>query len=236
MKLKFKVDSLEGLDEATAKLYKKSGDKFILDVDGMDDGGDVTKLKEQVETLLAEKKAEKRRADDAAEQARVAAEDAARKSGDVAAIEKSWQTKYDKREKELLDQNESLTGNINGMLIDNVAVKLANEIGVQGSADLLIPHIKGRLSAEQRDGKFVTVIRDKDGKPSASSLDDLKSEFVSNPAFAPVIVGSKATGGGANGGNQGGGAAAKAVTRAQFGQMSPQQQMDHSKGGGTVTD
>lgn len=206
MALKFQVDSLDGLDEGVATLYEKKGDKFQLKVEGIPQGEDVAGLKAKVEELLAEKKEAARKAKEAEEAAKAAAEEAARKNGDVAALEKSWQEKLAKREQELLQQVEGLSGNINAMLVDNVAVKLASELAVPGSADLLIPHIKSRLAAEQREGKFVTVIRDKDGKPSASTIDDLKTEFASNPAFAPVIVGSKASGGGAGGGNGGGAA------------------------------
>jgi hypothetical protein len=42
-----------------------------------------------------------------------------------------------------------------------------------------------------------------DGKPSAATLDELKAEFVANEAFAPIIAGSKASGGGAGGANSG---------------------------------
>lgn len=206
MALKFQLDSLDGLDEGVAALYEKKGDKFQLKVEGIPQGEDVAGLKAKVEELLAEKKEAARKAKEAEEAAKAAAEEAARKSGDVAALEKSWQEKLAKREQELLQQVESLSGNIHSMLVDNVAVKLASELAVPGSADLLIPHIKARLAAEQRDGQFVTVVKDKDGKPSAFSIDDLKTEFASNPAFAPVIVGSKASGGGASGGNGGGAA------------------------------
>lgn len=233
MVLKYQLDKLDGLADDVKALYTEKDGKFVLAIDGLPD---VAGLKSKVDELLAEKKAEKKRADEAAEAARLAAEEAARKGGDVAAIEKSWQEKLAKREKELTDQNAALSGNINSMLVDSVAAKLASEIAVQGSADLLIPHIKGRLAAEQRDGQFVTVIRDAAGMPSAATLDDLKNEFIGNAVFAPVIVGSKATGGGAGGGNRGGGAAAKSVTRTAFEQMSAQQRMDHSKAGGTITD
>ena len=37
-----------------------------------------------------------------------------------------------------------------------------------------------------------TVVIGQDGKPSALTIDELKAEFASNPAFAPVIPGSKA--------------------------------------------
>jgi hypothetical protein len=52
----------------------------------------------------------------------------------------------------------------------------------------------------------VTVVKDSEGKPSALTVDELKKEIMADAAFAPLIVGSKATGGGASGG-KGGGAA-----------------------------
>lgn len=236
MALKFIIDSLEGIDDGVKSLYEKKGDKYQLKVDGIPQGDDTDGLKKKVDELLAEKKEAKRLQKEAEEKAAAAADEAARKSGDVTALERSWQAKLDKVTGESKAQIDSLTGNINEMLVEGVAVKLASEMAVQGSAAVLIPHIRSRLAAEQRDGKFVTVIKDKDGKPSASTLDDLKNEFAGNAAFAPLIVGSKATGGGAAGGGSTGGGAAKSVSRAQFEQFSPQQRMDHSKAGGTITD
>jgi len=70
-----------------------------------------------------------------------------------------------------------------------------------------LPHIERRLSVEQRDGKPVVVVLDQQGKLSAATLDELKAEFANDVAFAPLIAGSKASGGGANGAGNGGGAA-----------------------------
>lgn len=232
--LKFTIDSLEGLDDGVKALYEKAGDKYQLKIDGLPKQEDVSGLKAKVEELLAEKKAEHKARKIAEDAAAAAAEEAARKSGDTSALEKSWQEKLTKREGELQKQIDALMGSITGITVDSVAVRMANEIAVQGSADILIPHIKSRLAAEQRDGQFVTVVRDAAGRPSAASLDDLKSEFSSNPAFAPVIVGSKATGGGASGGGKGGGAAT--VKRAHFDAMSAEQQMAHAKSGGGIVD
>lgn len=192
-------------------------------------------LKAKNDELLTETKAAKAAKREAEERAKAEAEELARKSGDVAALEASWAEKLAKRERELTQQIETMQGSITTMTVDNVAVRLANEIAVPGSADILIPHIKARLAAEQRDGQFVTVVRDSAGKPSAASLDDLKTEFTTSPAFAPVIVGSKATGGGANGSGKGGGAA-KVVNRQQFDAMGHAQRMEFAKAGGTVTD
>ena len=169
----------------------------------------IDSLKHKNEELLTETKAAKAARREAEERAKAEADELARKNGDVSALERSWQEKLSKEKTDLQKVIDTLQGSITTMTVDNVASRLASDIAVPGSADLLIPHIKARLAAEQRDGQFVTVVRDAQGNPSAASIDDLRNEFTTNPAFAPVIVGSKATGGGATGGGKGGGAASQ---------------------------
>ena len=66
-----------------------------------------------------------------------------------------------------------------------------------------------------RDGKPTVVVLDANGKPSAATLEELKAEFVNDPAFAPLIVGSKASGSGASGAKPGSGAATDSNTKAE---------------------
>lgn len=239
MALKFKLDkaAFEKLDEAQQALYKESGDMYVLDVDGVDEG-DTAALKSKNEQLLAEAKAAKQKADEAEEKARQASEDAAAKSGDVEALKASWQSKLDKQKADADAEIASLSGSINSMTVKSEARRIAAEIAVdQESAAVLIPHIETRLKAERGEsGDFRTVVYDASGKPSAASLDDLKTEFSDNPAFARVIAGSKANGGGAGAGDQGGGAAKKTVTREQFEGMDHAARQIHVKEGGTITD
>ena len=231
MALKFEVDTVEGLDASIAGLYDKTeGGKYRLKVEGIED---TAGLKKQRDDLLSEKKAAAQRAKEAEESARIAAEEAARKTGDVSALEKSWQERYAKGIGEKDSELAALRGSLNKMLVDNVAVSLANELAVQGSAALLIPHIKARLEVDTSGGEPKTIVIGPDGKRSALTVEELKAEFAANQAFAPVLAGSKATGGGASGTGAGGGAA-KSVTRAQFEQMSAGQQMEHIRAGGKV--
>lgn len=204
--LKYQLDSLEGLEEGVAALYEEKDGKFMLKVDGIPQGEDVSGLKTKVDELLAEKKAEAKKRQEAEEAARKAAEEHARSSGDVEALEKSWQEKLSKREQELSEQIAALESDLGNITVGSTADSLAAELALPGSAKALLPHIKQRLKTERRDGKPVTTVLDADGKPSAMSIDDLKAEFANDPAFAPIIVGSKASGGGA-GGAKGGGAA-----------------------------
>lgn len=93
------------------------------------------------------------------------------------------------------------------MTVGRTATEIATTLAVPGSAKALLPHIESRLSVEIREGKPTVVVLDQSGKLSAATLDELKAEFTSDPAFGPLIAGSRASGGGAEGHKHGGGAA-----------------------------
>jgi hypothetical protein len=211
--LKFQLDTLDGVDESVRPLYTEKDGKFVLAVDGLPQPEDVTGLKAKVDELLGEKNTAEKARKDAEETARLEREEAARKSGNVEELEKSWSEKYDRLQAELGGQLElertGLQGQIRDLTVGRTATDIAATLAIPGSAEALLPHIERRLSVEQREGKPVVVVLDKQGKLSASTLDELKAEFATNPAFAPLIAGSKASGGGAAGAKVVGGAALK---------------------------
>lgn len=211
MTLKYQIDSLEGLDESIQAMYAEKDGKFVLAIEGLPQQEDVSGLKAKVQELLDEKKAEADKRKAAEEQARLEREEALRKSGNVEELEKSWSEKYSRREAELTSALETerttLQGQIRDLTVGRTATEIATTMAVPGSAKALLPHIERRLSVEQRDGKPTVVVLDAAGKLSAATLDELKAEFTNDPAFAPLIAGSKASGGGAGGAGKGGGAA-----------------------------
>jgi hypothetical protein len=208
--LKFQLDTLEGVDEAVRALYTEKDGKFVLGIEGLPQQEDVSGLKAKVDELLGEKKLAEKKAREAEEAARLEREEAARKSGNVEELERSWSEKYNRREAELngmLEQERgTLSGQIRDLTVGRTATDIASALAVQGSAKALLPHIERRLSVEQRDGKPVVVVLDAQGKLSAATLDELKAEIANDAAFAPLIAGSKASGGGAGGAGGGGGA------------------------------
>jgi len=167
--------------------------------EGFESPDDVKGLKTKLEELLTEKKKAAEVAKIAEEKAKEEALKAAKKDGDISALEKSYQEKLAEKEKE-----------INGILnsqrqsaLKSEATKISAELFGEraGAFESLV---KDRLTLQ--DGQ-VRVL-DKQGNLVANTLDDLKTEFKSDPSFAPVIVGSKSNGGGAsNSIGQGGGAA-----------------------------
>jgi len=177
----------------------------------------VAKLESKNQELIREKSEAKKSAEKAAQ-------DAAKKSGDVEALEKSWQEKLasevSSRDKQISDYQSM----VKGLTVGSEASRIAAELALPGSADVLLPHISGRMTVEVKDGVASIRVLDKNGKPSALSVDDLKNEITANAAFAPLLVGSKASGSGPIGG-KGGSASVQVVKRAALDQMSPAQQM-----------
>ncbi len=218
MGLKFEIDSLEGVDEAVKGLYTEVDGKFRLGVEGLPRPEDTSGLKKKLDELLNEKKSEAQKRKEAEAEAERIRLEAATKSGDVESLRKSYEDKIAGITTESQKKYEEAMAQIQGLTAGQDALKLASKLaltvkGTDGksysTADVLLPHIQKRLGTEMVDGVSKTVVLDKDGKPSAQTLDDLFSEFDSNPAFAGVVSGTKANGAGHRSNLNGGGAAKK---------------------------
>lgn len=159
-------------------------------------------LKAKNEELLTEKKTAQQKAREEAEARQKAADEAAAKNGDVEALTKSWQDKLAKREAELCEAIKARDAQLVDLTVNATAQRIAADLAVPGSADVLLPHIKSRLAYQ--DGKL--AVMDHEGKPSASTVEELAKEIANDKRFAPLIVASMANGGGASG-SKGGGAA-----------------------------
>jgi len=194
---------------------------------------DFEALKASVEKLEAKNHElieEKKRAKQEAEQAAL---EAAKKGGDIEALERSWGEKLKSREQELSGQLSQYQQMMSSMTAGAEAMKAASELALPGSADVLLPHIQRRLTTEIKDGKAVVRVVDIDGKPSAMSIDDLKKEITANPAFAPLLIGSRASGSGNVGPGNG---SQRKISRAQFDTMSAGDKRRFAADGGAVFD
>lgn len=210
MALKRKITKVEfdALDDLFKAEYEEKDGGYVLDTD------DATELRNALERQKEVGRAEKERADrlqaekEEAETGRVAAEaETARKKGDVTAIEASWQAKVDLEKNKAKTANEKLQLQLRTLLVDNVAVQLANELS--DSPKILLPHIRERIYTDFEGDEPVTRIRSPDGKPSALTVADLREEFLANADFSSIVTGTRATGGNAgqqrNGTNGSGG-------------------------------
>jgi hypothetical protein len=192
--LKRKIDkaAFDALPDPVKAEYKQVGSNYLLDTDDAVDA-------------LAARDHEKQRADGlATELATVkttlaATEtkltDALKGNGtpDVAALEDSYKQKLADQKKGFEGTIGKLTNHLTKQLVESVADTVAKDIST--SPALIRPHIISRLKAEVDGDNALTRVLDKDGKPSAASIDDLKQELVANPDFKAIIIASKATGG-----------------------------------------
>ncbi|HGB5894187.1 TPA: hypothetical protein ACIVVN_002509 [Salmonella enterica subsp. enterica serovar Kottbus] len=204
MTLKFRItkEEFEALTEEQQALYGESGEGYQLAIEGLPDTTELSDLKTKVEELMKEKKAEQKKREEAEAEADRERVEKIKKSGDVEALEKSWQEKLDKAGQESREKIDALNASIHKMLVDNVALDLATSLCGE-AAQVILPHIKTRLTVEtDMEGNPVTRVVDSAGKLSAASLDDLKKEFTENRLFSALIIDSKASGTGGDGGEK----------------------------------
>jgi ribosomal protein L29 len=85
---------------------------------------------------------------------------------------------------------------IKKLFVDHVAEELASDISI--APHLIMPFILPRLTvANDTNGQPLTMVLDADGKTSQQSVADLSKELRENKQLAAIIIGSKASGGGA---------------------------------------
>lgn len=211
MKFYMSKAEYDALDDAAKALYKVMADgRYKLSL--ADDDRD-----EQVSHLTQKKgiaeehrsNAEKKVAELQAKIDELSAkiDGKSRETGDVAALDASWTTKYTTLETESNNKIAALQSSLDGLLINGVAQKMASEICT--APDLLAPVIASRLRVELVDGKHVTRVVDAEGKLSALSVADLQKEIAGKKEYASVIIAGKGSGGGSRGGQQRGGASDK---------------------------
>jgi hypothetical protein len=189
LKKKLTADAYAALNDNIKLLYTANSEGYLLDIEGEEDVGALKRAKDR---LKVEAKEAKERA--ALLEAKLAEIDGntARKTGDIAALEKAWQDKHTKelgeRDIKLSDRDKYLAR----LLVDGIANSIAREVSI--APDLMLPHIKARLSANFDSDEPTTVVLDSTGALSKATIDDLKKEIMSDKRFASVLIGSKASG------------------------------------------
>lgn len=223
LKKRISKEAFDKLSDAIKAEYIQDGEEYRLDVDGEEDTGALKRAKDRESQLRkeAEKEAKELR-----ERLESIEGDDARKRGDIATLEKSWQSKLESQKSEFESKIGKLTAHTTKTLVDNVASQIAHKIS--NAPALLLPHIKSRLAADFEGDAPVTRVLDKDGKPSALTVEELTAEFVANKDFSAIITASKASGG-AGKSSSGGGASHNDGKPVDLSKLNPAQLAEHLK-------
>ena len=209
MPLKYKLQTLDGLDDTLKQLYKEVDGEFVLALEGMPENKDKDKDKDkstddQLKSVLAknqelldELKKNKKDKQTLEEEKKRKEEEKNKKDGNYEALLKSAQEKIAEKDdhiKKMIDKN-------NDQMIKTTVKTMASKLCDGSNVSLIEPHIRSRLGVNE---KGEIQILSKSGEPSVSTQDELVNEFQSNKDFAPLLRGTSSSGGGATGGSPGG--------------------------------
>ena len=174
----------------------------------------VSKLEANNKTLLQEKLEIKKAAE-------LSAQEAAKSKGDLDAYAKSLrETEFEP----LRAENEQLKAALDEATIGMVIKDIEKDVFISPKVD---HGLKSRLAKEVIDGKAVVRVLDKEGRPTAMTIEQLKDEYRSSPEYAPFVIGSKANGSGGVGGK--GNQSPKTMSRTDFDALDPVARMKFIK-------
>lgn len=217
--LKYKLDSLDGLDEGLKAFYKKDGDKFVLDVD---DSGAKSAIKaerdraEAAEKALKEKEAAETKAKADAEKAKLEA------AGDYEKLKAAVEAE----KKALLEEKEKATAGLKSYLLKSeLTAAIAQHKGNPHLEKLVLDQFEAVLSP---DGAHKVL--SKDGKTPTQFIESLKADA----SYGAFFEGSGVSGGGAPPQAGGSRPAGKVISQESFNQMSPKARAEYVEAGGTL--
>lgn len=207
MALKYKItkEEFDALDPLIQAEYKGDGAGYVLDTDVQNqDTSALVNAHQRVKDELRTYREQE------AERLRLAEErirEELRTSGNTTELERRMVEERETLRREKDEQLNRRTQQLSRVLVQDRAAALARELS--GAAwQVMLPHVQGRLVADLDSDTPACKVVAADGQPSTLTIEDLKKEFLNNPAFASIIVGVDSSGGGANR-NPGGNASKK---------------------------
>lgn len=195
MKRKIDKTAWEKLSEDLKANYKLVGTDYVLDLED-DEGGDDDKGAEKLRIERQHRRAAEKKAKDAEDKLAEIEDAANKKNNDVAAVEASWQKKYDKLKGEKDEAVASHQKYVKTNLADKQASDIANELS-KTAPKILLPHIRSRLDVDFEGDEPRTIVLGADGKRSAMTVAELTKEFRDNKDYSAIVTVSQASGGGA---------------------------------------
>ncbi len=230
--VKFKITKTEfdALSDEAKKFYIENASRkgeYIVDLDP-DHNKELTTALDNVRTEKADLKAklDAATAELTTERGKNLDKNGAVSKADHDAMVASWQDRFTKETEKLTGIVGKKDDFIKKSLLDGQAAALAAKISTVPS--LMAKAIKDRLTVDMTGDEPKLVVLDKDGRPSAFTVEDLRTELVANPEYASIVIGSKASGGSAHTPAPGGSAPDGGKTPT-LSQASPDQLLQHMK-------
>ena len=175
----------------------------------------VSGLKTNNDKLLSEKKAAQEVERQSQEEARLAREEAAKKSGDVEQIEKALNERH---ALELSELNSKLTKR-DSLILDGQKSSVVNDIAgdfLDSSKGLGKTILNSMVEVTYNDdGKPQTTFKDQAGNLLTTDVNVFKDHLKNNDAFQPLLKGVQFNGGGSRSENSGSGGAGIPKTLAE---------------------
>lgn len=210
MALELIVANLDGVPEALRTLYVADGDKFKLDVSGIED---TTGLKS---ALAAERAAAKLATKQATawaslgkspEEIKALVDAQAKAEADRLAQAGEWETlrkqQSDLHAQALAAMSETVAAKDRAISKNVVDAQAVSAIAAaKGNVKLLMPFVRGALKAVEVQGDYVVQVLNDKGEPRVNakgdflSVSDLVSEMRQDTQYGPLFEGSGASGGG----------------------------------------
>ena len=221
MALKRKLGSaeFEALNEVLKAEYKKN------DTDGMFylDADDAQELINALKHEREENKNNKEMRELLDKRIKEREEELARKNGDVAALEASWKEKL-KNEK---DADKAEKDHLKKLASEGVVNNALDPIANKFKAPTLIKKaLKDRITVEFTATGAELRVLDKEGKPSALSIDDLEKEILEDKEYSSILIQSRASGSTSNSGKSSNGSA---ETDTRWSQRTPAEKVEALK-------
>jgi len=205
MALKRKIDkeTFDALPKDVQKVYTKEGEDYLLDLEGMDDVDELRRAKDrEAENAKQLRKDIKAAKDRVKELEDAAAEGDPAKANDIKKLDAAHKAELKKIADESAEREAALATKLatkdaqtKASMINAAASALANKISTAPA--IFADTIAKRLSVDLEGDEPKLVILNKDGKPSAMTMEQLSKELVANKDYASIIVASKASGSGA---------------------------------------
>jgi hypothetical protein len=253
MALDLEITALDSVPEAVRALYVPHGDKFRLDVQGIEDTSGLKSALEKERTTARELDKQTKQWKSLGKtpdeiSALIAAQaqaesDKLAKAGEWDKLRAQMNEKHAQDIAVVTDKVAAKDKALAKYLVDSAAVSAI--AAAKGAHELLLPHVRNAVKVIEENGDYTVRVVDAagnprvDGKGAYLSITDLVSEMRQSPVYGRAFESSGATGGGASQ-SASGANGKRSITRAQFDAMDAAGQIaaatDASKGLAVITD